>query len=351
MEIDIYSKYSTVSINDSEAWNAIVKEAITYDIYHTSDYHNLEQTGQSILFVYRNEQTLIALPVIKRTIENSFYVDCTSVYGYAGPISNTLFENLDEQIIGDFIQSLLSFFEAENIVSVFCRLHPIINQQSVLHTMGGVHNNGKTVAIDLRSSLETQRLKYRRSIRQKVNQLRKKGFTVKVADTNAEIEEFIEIYFETMVKVNASASYFFDKEYFFGLLDAKDFDTKLILAYLDGKITSGLLLTFSNSIVQTHLAATRNEFLYEGPMKLLFDEATLIGREAGMDYVHLGGGVGGNEDSLFEFKAGFSDTFLEFNTWRYIANQSAYDQLVQEKCGEGDLTSTMFPLYRHAPSK
>jgi hypothetical protein len=81
-------------------------------------------------------------------------------------------------------------------------------------------------------------------------------------------------------------------------------------------------------------------------MKLLFDEASVIGKNMGMRYLHLGGGVGGREDSLFNFKCGFSDLFMNFNTWRYIANLSIYNNLVEERCKNTDFNTMKFPLYR-----
>lgn len=81
-------------------------------------------------------------------------------------------------------------------------------------------------------------------------------------------------------------------------------------------------------------------------MKLLIDEATIVGREHNMEYLHLGGGVGGNEDSLFEFKSGFSDTILNFKTWRFVSDQEEYNKLVQARWDNQPIKSDFFPLYR-----
>lgn len=47
-----------------------------------------------------------------------------------------------------------------------------------------------------------------------------------------------------------------------------------------------------------------------------------------MKYYHLGGGLGFKEDKLFNWKAGFSDLFLEYKSWRYVANEQIYNSLV-----------------------
>ena len=82
-------------------------------------------------------------------------------------------------------------------------------------------------------------------------------------------------------------------------------------------------------------------------MKVLIDEATLMGRERGMDYLHLGGGLGGEEYSLFEFKSGFSDLFLDFKTWRFMADEASYESIVEAR-GITSSDNGFFPLYRMA---
>ena len=97
--------------------------------------------------------------------------------------------------------------------------------------------------------------------------------------------------------------------------------------------------------MQYHLAGTSKEFLKDTPMKLLLDEARLIGNEIGLDYLHLGGGVGGSdEDSLFRFKSGFSSYRCQFKTWQYIVEPDAYNILVSQRTKNKD--SSFFPLYR-----
>lgn len=346
MEVKTYPSYYTVPIDDKEVWKSKVQNALAYDFHHTWYYHSLETDTKPFLFLLEHKNNFIALPLLKRRIEGTEYFDCTSVYGYAGPISNRPFCELDNEIIEEFKYAFENFLQREKIVCVFSRLHPILHQDTLLQHLGGLQDDGKTVAIDLSIPHEEQVRNYRRAIRMKINQLRKKGFTVREATCTSELKEFVRIYTENMIKVNASESYFFDESYFSNLLNAEDFQSKLLLAYYENKITSGIIVTCSHNIMQTHLAATSNKFLHEAPMKLLFDEASIFGRDLGMKYLHLGGGVGGKEDSLFVFKSGFSNLFFDFKTWRYVANQPVYNQLVEEKCKNKELTNVIFPLYR-----
>ena len=97
--------------------------------------------------------------------------------------------------------------------------------------------------------------------------------------------------------------------------------------------------------MQYHLAGTDSNFAKLTPMKLIIDEARLIGNNLNVKYLNLGGGVSGSDqDSLFKFKSGFSNINYKFKVWRYIVNENIYNDLVKKS--NTDLNSNFFPLYR-----
>lgn len=338
--------YKLISISQKEEWIHYVNRSLKHDFYHTWHYHSFVLADDPFLFIYEEEGTFIILPLLMRKVKGSDFFDCTSVYGYAGPISNMCFSTLSSKTVNKFKAAFLGFLKSKRIICVFSCLHPMMDQQSLLNIFGGICNSGKTVAIDLQTSLEVQRMKYRRAIRSKIRQLREQGFTVKEATTKGEIQEFVRMYRANMMKVNASSYYYFEEKYFFELLDSLEFDSKLLLTYYNGEITAGALVTFSDHIMQLHLVATKNKYLQHSPMKLLIEEASIVGREQGMHFLHLGGGVGGKEDSLFRFKSGFSDLFLPFQTWQFVADEIVYKTLARERFNRNDEQYDKFPLYR-----
>jgi hypothetical protein len=64
--------------------------------------------------------------------------------------------------------------------------------------------------------------------------------------------------------------------------------------------------------------------------------------------LHLGGGRGGAEDSLFRFKAGFSDRRHAFATWRWVVRPEAYERLcaARRAAGGPEPPAGFFPAYR-----
>lgn len=334
------------SANKNE-WNNIISKAYLYDFYHCNSYSRLDTSGDAFLFVVEDDEDFIALPLIKRSIEGTELYDCTSVYGYAGPVASKPSEELNPKLIIFFQQRLYHYLKENNIISVFSRLHPIIQQTYLLKELGSIIPLNQTVVIDVTQPPEVQRRQYRKSNKSEINQLRKNGYIIKKADNAEEINTFAQIYTETMLRVNAVDHYFFDLNYFLNFLNVNDFSSMLLLAYKEQEIVAGAIFTIANTIMQYHLAGTTERYLKNAPMKLIIDEARLLATGRQLAYFHLGGGVGGSDnDPLFKFKSGFSNLNYTFQVWKWIVDKEKYDELAAIRSYEKQINPNFFPLYR-----
>ncbi|WP_405571314.1 peptidoglycan bridge formation glycyltransferase FemA/FemB family protein [Winogradskyella sp. Asnod2-B02-A] len=328
-------------ITDKKEWNAILEQIENYDFYHTYDYHNISKNEDEtpILLTYTKADEIIALPMLLRSIPNTEYFDLTSVYGYAGPLSNFDTETYN---FDDFKAAFNTYLEAKSIVSVFSRLHPYIQQDKILENLGDTISLGDVVNIDVSLPIEQSRMAYGKSNKNQINKLRKQCEVIKV-ETKEEILEFVDIYYENMKRLDAKESYFFSKEYFLNFMEISDFDTDILLVrHLESnEFVAGSMFVKTKNIVQYHLSGTRTEHLRLKPSKLFLDEMRLRATEQGYKVFNLGGGLGSEHDSLFEFKASFSKDFRTFKVWKYIVNQNVYDTLSQSKDETG-----FFPKYR-----
>lgn len=344
------SYHQLYTLEEGDNWKQFISASRGYDFYHTYDYHKMEAEHEPQLFVYREEDIFIAFPLIKRSIEGTDYFDYTSTYGYPGPVSNIDFAEIPVATRTRFIENFQSYALSNKVVSVFTRLNPFSNQSLLLDHSSKTKHVGRTVAIDLKTPLEDQHKKYRRAIRMKINQLRRNGYAVKIADTEEEVNAFSAIYNENMHKLNAAPSYFYNTAYFKKFLRATDYKATILLAYFEDEPVAGAIITFTNKVAQLHLAATANDHLKASPMKLLYDEASIYARNHQMDYLHLGSGVGGREDSLFHFKTGFSDTYLPFHIWCHITDAGVYRELAESRHANAkqvaDHQNKLFPIYR-----
>jgi len=339
-------KFESISLDNREKWDNVILNSNYYDFYHTSCYHVIEsKAGKAELLFATDGTDHIAIPLIFREIPNTDLFDATSVYGYCGPITNQLFENIPLELIKYFQNQTTRYFKSNKVVTVFSRLHPLIDTTRIFEDFGTVRNVNQTITIDLTKDLDTQRRKYRKTLLYDINKLRSTNYNVVKASTKNEIERFVSIYIETMKRVESKESYFFDREYFTYFIENSCFKSDILLAVKDMEIAAGAIFTEINGIMQYHLAGTSNKFIRDAPMKLILDEARLMGTQRNLNYLHLGGGVGGSDkDSLFFFKSGFSKNKFDFKVWQMLVDEEKYELLSAGV--DKDTSDNFFPLYR-----
>lgn len=350
---------------DATKWSQVLTRC-RHDFYHTAHYHAMAERageGDAKLFVFEVGDECIALPLLLRPIRdvpglaelNETWHDATSVYGYPGPLLSHA--QCRPLVVQQFQEALREMLLEAKVVTVFSRLNPLLPQTDVLSGLGDFDQTGLTVSIDLSQPPEDQRKAYRRPYKESINRLRRAGVTCIHDEDYCHLPEFVELYWETMRRVSATESYFYDRQYFADLVAAREARVRLFVAKHEGQVISGGLFFVSNDIVQYHLGGTRNDFLKVSPIKLVFDTVRLWANEQiGLDVLHLGGGVGGREDSLFFFKAGFSDRRHPFHTWRWAVQPLVAERLHQQRLqwnrhmGVVPASETFFPLYR-CPTK
>lgn len=328
-------------------WRGVLHEIGSYDFYHTFDYHELSKKDleKPILVLYQEGLKIIAIPFLLRKIFDTEYFDLTSVYGYAGPLIKNIDTNFNNT---KFIQGLKSFFVENKIVSVFSRLHPFMaNQNLVLNGLGNIFSIGKVVNIDIKKGVAEQRTLFSKTTKRYLNKTAK-VCSVKLSRNKEDLKLFKELYYENMNRVNAHKSYYFSDEYFLKFIECKDFETDVLLAVLNEteEVISAAMIVKTGNFVQYHISGTKDKYLDLTPIRLLIDYARVSATEQGYEFFNLGGGLGGQEDSLFYFKSSFSKDFKDFEVWKCITDSIAYDNLSAQF---SDLNSdqSFFPLYRN----
>jgi lipid II:glycine glycyltransferase (peptidoglycan interpeptide bridge formation enzyme) len=158
------------------------------------------------------------------------------------------------------------------------------------------------------------------------------------------------LYALTMQRTNADEAYHFDRSYFDQLRRALESKLHLFVAELQGRVVSAGLFSLFQNTVQFHLSGSDPEYLHYAPSKVLIDQVRIWASSQGAKIFHLGGGVGSKRDSLFMFKAGFSDRYHEFKVWKCIVDDAAYNQAINERKTKNNapplVSSSYFPAYR-----
>jgi hypothetical protein len=352
-----------LTTNQREEWTRAVRQARQYDFYFLPEYHALAERrgeGEARLFVYEQAGQTIVLPLIIRTLANlpeiaawaNRWRDATSVYGYSGPLCSH--EDIPRPVVDAFQRALTSALQELQAVSVFSRLHPLLPAQAkLLDGLGEQQFGGATVSINLSAAPAEQRAHYHGTIKNRINRLARSGVTCTLDIQQRHLPEFVAIYHETMRRVQAEQSYFFDSAYFADLAKSLGPVLKLfIVKTREGQVIGGGLFTLCDGIVQYHLGGTRDAALKLSPTVLMFETVRHWAHQSGAHTFHLGGGVGGKSDSLFQFKARFSRQRHKFATWRWIVAAEAYrevslqKQLWNSERGLRAISASFFPVYR-----
>lgn len=324
-------------------WNEIVRSMERYDFFHLAEYHNLDTSGQAVLFSFEQGDDSFAFPLILRRIEGTDYCDITSVYGYAGPLQRRSVPC--KEVLRNFHEALKNYFTANRIVSAFSRLHPLIpSQDLILEGLGSRPQTNITVGIDLTIPAGEQWNHYSHSLKNRINRQRRIGIEVLKASGKEDMDAFIRIYRDTMDRVGAEDSYYYPPDYFYRF--AEQIDSELFLAKFNGIYICGSLCTFCNGIIEAHLSGTSTDHLYLSPLKLIWDEVRLEGNKRAMKVFHLGGGFHGRQDSLYDFKSQFSNQRYHFCTWHYIHDAEMYEVLTTIRRRNNGHTPSFFPTYR-----
>lgn len=122
--------------------------------------------------------------------------------------------------------------------------------------------------------------------------------------------------------------------------------------YANNQVACAGLYTEVCGIVQSTLGGTINKFVHLSPSSLETDYARYWAKARGNEFLHLGGGVGASQDSVYSFKKGFSKLQHTFMTLRLIIDENKYNHLVNLRAKvlnteiSNLLNSEFFPAYR-----
>ena len=335
---------------DSASWASVLRDR-RHDFYHKPGYVTLSadrEGGTPRALLVEDGPSGLFLPLVIRPIPGGG-VDAASPYGYPGPLA---WGTPEPDFMREAFQAGIALLRSERIVSLFVRLHPLLNAAApniVPSTgVGTVVSHGDTVSIDLTrpsDELWTEtRLNHRRDITKAV----RAGYVARLDETWEHFGTFVRQYRETMERLGADERYRFDEAYFMGLREALGSSLFLWLVENDEAIAASALFVETSGIVQYHLAGYDELHIKDRPKKLMINAVRSWAQQRGDTRLHLGGGVGAAYDSLMHFKAGFSDERHLFQTLRVVVDEDEYGRLVGARelsLDPADLEG-FFPLYR-----
>ncbi|MBI4908784.1 MAG: GNAT family N-acetyltransferase [Acidobacteria bacterium] len=345
----------------SRTWGEVLSR-IPHDIYHTAQYHlvpGLGTAGEPYAFSYEEERCAFLWPYFLVPIPQApGYFDVTSAYGYPGPVGTP-----DPAFIERAWRALLYHWKQQHAVSAFTRFHPLLGNARLLDGVSsedgkpaweGLRELGLTVSIDLTQSLEQQVRGYNKKMRQSIRKLFEAGYECGEDHEFAHLDDFIRVYTATMSRRMSRAEFVVDADWVREFRCLLGENARLFVTKYQGAVVAAMLVMEYAPYVHCHLIGTDERFAAESPSKALLDYVRRWGTERGLRSMHLGGGVGGRQDSLFEYKSRFSEVTHGFQIGGWVLDEPVYRELETahrarlEAMGvEAD--REFFPAYRSVP--
>ncbi|MDR3562967.1 MAG: GNAT family N-acetyltransferase [Negativicutes bacterium] len=330
---------------------------LRHDVYHLPEYCSLcaghEGGVPAAVYATDDAGNKFLLPIIIRPVPfgaiGQPLFDATSPFGYPGPLVKLT--DSGEAWLKALGSLLKDFLRNNKIISLFCRLHPILDvPRQSFELPGTVVQHGETVSLDLSVTDAEGFSQMSRCHRREINKARDRGYLFVVDETWRYLDEFTRIYAETMRRCDAEPFYYFSRDYFSHLRDIAGFGVQLCVLLIGDRVAAAAVVSEIHGIVQGHQSATANECVSHNPTVALYDFIGKWARQRGNRLFHLGSGVGGKRDSLFDFKAKFSRLRHPLCTWRLITDETVYSKLVKQwerRTGSfPDGEDGFFPAYR-----
>jgi serine/alanine adding enzyme len=307
-------------------WDALMRSIGVPDVYYSRGFVEASAPlagGEATFLHLEGAGGHVVFPCVLRADPT----DVVTPYGYGGPLP-----------VGDdppdFAPAYQAWCEARGVLSTFAVFHPLFG-----NTAFRVTRLADTVAWPLRDEpFGTMDAHHRRRVRKAW----KDGLEATAQRAPASLDAFVAIYEETMRRRDAADFYLFDDAYWTALVE----NVPLVLAEVrrEGELVSAMLGMGEPPWLHYHLGGTTQEGMRHGASHLALYTLASFGHENGYEVLHLGGGVGGRDDSLREYKRRFApDGLVPAAIGKAVHDEAAYLRAAGADAIDWD---GFFPAYR-----
>jgi serine/alanine adding enzyme len=319
---------------DPARWDEVLRRAGVTDVYYSRGFvaaSAMLVDGEPVLLELAGEGGAVLFACVVRRDP----ADVVTPYGYGGPLGAGPRPPLER-----FPAAYEAWCRDRGVVSSFVVFHPLTGSaESPASRRFRTTPLGHTVAWPLAEGdlLAGMHRHHRRLVRR----TQSTGLEVTADPAPTELASFVELYEQSMRRADASPFYFFREPYWRELLRA------VALVRVDvrrgDRLLASVLGMGEPPWLHYHLGARAEEAVAGSSHRALY-ELAVWGRGHGFDTLHLGGGVGGRPDSLFEFKRRFApDGLVPVSIGKAVHDTDRYLRLAGADEVDWD---GFFPAYR-----
>jgi len=342
-------------------WAAMLARC-PHEFYHWPAYVRLEADrmgGEAASLWVSAADGAWLLPVVVRTVANvpgvqppaTYWRDAVTPYGYPHPLYWV--EDADEEsYLDSALAALRIFLRSQGFVAVFARCSPLRHLSAAHAKQGHVVAHGPCYWVDLSQDADELNAQLRGRYRSYLRALERSGVEARWVSVAANLSQYVELYYRTMDRVGAASWYYFPRDYFEGLARVLGENLHLCSVGVDNRTSALGLFADSGGVMQYLFSGVDESTGQPHATKLMMVFVRDWAKAAGLQVLHLGGGIGAADDALSQFKRGFTRHSSIFHTWRWVVDEDRYATLVagwERAAGMGaDPIDGYFPAYRKA---
>lgn len=325
-----------------ERWDGLLTDLGLGDVYFRRAYlESARLLGQGSPVFLHLPGSGVVFPALVREAPDG-HVDVGTPMGYGGPVASG-----DAASAAAFLDAYERWCAERRVVATFARFHPVLANQELAEGRWHVETIGHSIGWrvegkdpeEVFAGLDAH---HRRVVRK----ARQAGVEVVPGIGADELGGFVDLYRETMRRRDAAAFYYFPDEYWLHLANELRDALLRFDAYEDGELAASILCLAAPPLLHYHLGASSLRGQSLGANHVLFCETGAWAAAQGFSLFHLGGGVGGFEDSLYEFKRRFDpEGRLPATLGKAVHDVDAYRRLA----GVAEIDyAGYFPAYRQS---
>lgn len=344
-------------ITDTSRWRRILETTFSamQDIYFGPELLEIyakQYNACSEAVFYEDDSVTVFYPYLVRDIKKiplfsklpGDLFDITTPYGYGGPLVAV---KQPEQLTGSidaFRSQFEQYAEQQHFVTEFVRFNPIIENHRYFETMLEVIQLSPVAIADLTLPPEALFAHFNTDKQRGIRKAEQAGVRVEFAHTITVplIQEFLQIYLETMDKNTAEEKYYFNETQIRELCIALGLKLFLARALLGDVCIASYLVFQSGGYLTNYLSGNLRAYHQFYSKNKIIWELEKYGHTQGYRFYNLGGG----RPTQLSFKAGFSTELKSFYIGKKVYKKDVYDTLVNMAALNDD-EKKFFPAYRH----
>lgn len=314
---------------EDDRWDQIVESIEDYYVHYKRAYvtafANLNH-NEPVLFYYQDgderaiqvffKRDIAEMHILREKISKGRYYDLISPYGYGGYVGKVFDFNKVEKAHTEYCRE-------QGYVCEVVKFHPL---SEYIHAYNGIlttkfHN----VVRKLDDDLETIWMDLKSKVRRNVKRARECNLQFLIQD-GQRLDDFLEIYYKTMVRTNADREYFFDRDFFCSINEMRN-NSAYFYVLTEEKVISAELVLYDNLCSYFYLGGTDSDYFDMRPNDFLKFEIIKWAKSKGLRYYILGGGHG-EDDGIFQYKSALAPLgVVDFYVGTDIFDKVKYDEL------------------------